>query len=152
MHTRKFILTIAGFIFFNMFLLHSYAETTGFEAVKLANAITSVKVAKAMLRDALIESDGCLVGSCFNNATTYICEIVAALDVKVSGVIIGEMTGDKPNFVISADDLRHMKELFAQCKPTNYQYWNYNSVLHVGYRPSEKSDAEIRKYLGIKRK
>ena len=135
MHTRKFILTIAGFIFFNMFLLHSYAETTGAEAVKLANSITSVKVAKSMLRDTLIESDDCPVGSCFNNATTYICEIVAALDVKVSGVIIGEMTGDKPNFVISTDDLRHMKELFAQCKPTNYQYWNYNTP-HSLYKKS----------------
>jgi len=152
MNTHKFIYTLVGFILINLLSLHSYAYTTGSTTEKLVKSITSVAVAKSKLRAALTGTDSCQVGSCINYYTTYICEIVAALDVKVNGAIIGDMTGSKPDFKISANDLRHMKKLFAQCKPTNYQYWNYNSVLHVGYSPSNKADAKIRKYLGVKRK
>lgn len=138
----------------NLFLLPLQSEAAGPESDTrtFVASFTSMAEVKSKLRDAFKTLDSCQIGSCFNYNTMLICEIVAALDVKINGVIIGAMSSDKPDFTISADDLRHMKHLFAQCKPTNYQYWNYDTVLHVGYRPSDKADIEIRNYLGIKSK
>lgn len=78
-----------------------------------------------------------------------ICEIVGALDVNMNGIIIGSMTSEGAKISLPANDLRMMKLLFAQCKPTNYQYWNYSSILHIGYQPSRAADVAIRRYLGV---
>ncbi|MFB1486961.1 MULTISPECIES: hypothetical protein [unclassified Thiocapsa] len=130
---------------------HSYAESRAESSDKLIASINSVEVAKNEIRSAMAESDNCPTGSCMDSWYTMICDIVAALDVNVAGKILDPytMTGGESKFAISSYDVRHMKEIFAQCKPTNYQYWNHGELLHVVYRPDEKSSLEIDEYLGI---
>lgn len=114
--------------------------------VKQYRTIATVKQA---LRTTFTELDACPSGSCENGNSMLICEIVAALDVNMNGIIIDSMTSESTKVTLPAQDLRMMKLLFAQCKPTNYQYWNYSSMLHVGYRPSQTADVSIRRYLGV---
>ena len=109
----------------------------------------TVAAAKQALRTTFTELDNCPSGSCENGNSMLICEIVAALDVNMNGIIIDSMTSESTKVTLPAKDLRMMKLLFAQCKPTNYQYWNYSSMLHVGYRPSHAADVSIRRYLGV---
>lgn len=117
---------------------------------KLVDSIKSVAQVKKELKQTLEALDQCGVGSCFNSTSTYICELVGALDVKVNGRIIGEMSGSNSNFPITASDLKLMKKIFSQCKPTNYQFWNWNTVLHVSYIPNTQVDRQIRAALGVK--
>ena len=126
----------------------SYAEAK--DPQEFVATVKSVADAKSKLRSAFVSLDRCQVGSCSNETSILICEIVGALDVKVDGQIVGAMSLGSETIGISPEDLRYMKELFAQCKPTNYQYWNYDRVLHVGYSPDDNADARIRKYLGLK--
>lgn len=104
---------------------------------------------KQALRATFEAMDNCGFGSCVNGNSMLICEIVAALDVNMNGIIIREIWSHGKHVSLPAKDLRMMKLLFAQCKPTNYQYWNYSSMLHVGYRPSHAADVSIRRYLGV---
>lgn len=119
---------------------------------KYVNSIQSVDQVKQQLRDAFESLDTCPSGSCVNTNTTEICELVGALDARLDSAITGTMTSPtpKPAFLISSGDLKLMKLIYAQCKPTNYQYWNYPTVLHVGYAPSKEANAKIRKALGVK--
>lgn len=138
---------------FTAFILLSIFSITGLteNLEEFVVSIKTVKVAKSELKSAFSTLDNCQVGSCANETSTLICDIVGALDVNFDGKIIGEMSGGETSKnSISANDLHYMKEIFSQCKPTNYQYWNYEKILHVGYRPTNKSDVKIRKYLGIK--
>ena len=109
----------------------------------------TVAATKQALRTTFTELDNCPSGSCMNGYSMQICEIVGALDVNMNGIIIGSMTSEGTKVTLPANDLRMMKLLFAQCKPTNYQYWNYSSILHIGYQPSRSADVSIRRYLGI---
>jgi hypothetical protein len=60
--------------------------------------------------------------------------MVAALDVKMNGLIIKEMKKlGKSGLPISENDLALMKQIFQQCNPTNYQYWQSPYLLHVIY-------------------
>ncbi|MBD2255840.1 hypothetical protein [Nostoc parmelioides] len=117
---------------------------------KLVDSIKSVAQVKKDLKQTLEALDRCGVGSCFNSTSTYICELVGALDVKVNGRIIGEMSGGNSSLPITASDLKLMKKIFSQCKPTNYQFWNWGNVLHVSYLPNTQVDRQIRAALGVK--
>ena len=122
-------------------------------------SIKSVAQVKKEIRAALTEN--CGTGHCWNSQATQICNAVAALDVKLDYAITGTtFTGPQPEAVPSESsgspmkaskaDLGLMKLIFSQCKPTNYQYWSFGSILHVIYAPTPKVDAEVRKRLGIK--
>lgn len=117
----------------------------------IVESIRSVEQAKQELRESFEDRDRCQVGSCWNTTSTTICELVAALDVQVNGQIVGGMTtvGSSGNIPISEADLKLMKLIFSQCKPTNYQYWNWSMMLHVVYAPSPEADQEIRQGLGL---
>lgn len=115
------------------------------------DSIRSVEQVKQQIRQTLETADSCSVGSCANSTATLICETVAALDVQVNGKIVGGMTsvGSDGNIPISNADLELMKLIFSQCKPTNYQYWNWPMVLHVWYVPSDEVDQQVRQILGV---
>ncbi|BAZ83605.1 hypothetical protein PN497_02550 [Sphaerospermopsis kisseleviana CS-549] len=116
---------------------------------KLVDSIQSVAQVKRQLKELFTNLNQCGTGGCFNMITTNICELVGALDVKLDGKIIGEMSGfSDTKLPISASDLKLMKKIFSQCKPTNYQYWKWETVLHVGYDPTPQIDKEIRAALG----
>jgi hypothetical protein len=116
---------------------------------KFVQQYKTVAQTKAALRATFEAMDNCGFGSCVNGNSMLICEIVAALDVNMNGIIIREMWSEGTKVTLPARDLRMLKLLFAQCKPTNYQYWNYDTMLHVGYRPSHAADVSIRRYLGV---
>lgn len=62
---------------------------------KLVDSIKSVAQVKKELKETFENLDQCSSGSCFNSASTYVCELVGALDVKMNGRIIGQMSGGK---------------------------------------------------------
>ena len=130
----------------------SAAADTSSDVEKFVKRVDSVATAKRELRKAFDALDECSVGSCYNAATISICELVGALDVNTNGAIVREMSIGEAVTSISGPDVRMMKDLYSQCRPTNYQYWNFDSVFHVGYRPTDQADAAIRKYLGVKAK
>ncbi len=109
----------------------------------------SVKAVKTSIRQALVEMEECGSGGCINNYSTEICNLVAALDTQVGGQIIGDNPSD-PTIKIIPEDLKLMKLIFSQCKPTNYYYWNLESILHVWYRPTAEVNSTVRKALGLK--
>jgi hypothetical protein len=113
------------------------------------NSIESVEQVKQELRQLFEWRDQCGTGSCFNSSSTGICETVAALDARVNGQIVGGMISDDSGLPISEEDLDLMRLIFEQCKPTNYQYWNWPMMLHVWYVPSEEVDNEIKNRLGL---
>jgi hypothetical protein len=140
------ILTITTVFTFSM-PNHVLAENEG---KKLVDSIQSVAQVKKELKQAFETLNQCNTGGCFNNTTTYICELVGALDVKVDGKIVERMSGGSDRKIpISTSDLKLMKKIFTQCKPTNYQYWNWETILHVTYSPTDKIDREIRSALGV---
>jgi hypothetical protein len=113
--------------------------------------ITSVEQVKEELAELIRSSDQCGVGSCFNASRTAVCNTVAMLDVQVNGQILNDMTsvGNPGKIAIAPKDLQLMRDIFSQCKPTTYQYWNYNSILHVYYVPTGAIDRSVRQALGI---
>ncbi|PZV06012.1 MAG: hypothetical protein DCF22_24300 [Leptolyngbya sp.] len=113
------------------------------------DSIKSVAQVKQQIREAMQNQDKCAVGSCSNSNRTAICEALGALDVQIDGKIVGQMSGAGGNIPISSSDLELMKLIFSQCKPSNYQYWNFDSVLHVLYSPTQQADVEIRKRLEL---
>lgn len=119
---------------------------------EFVDAIKSVATVKEYLRDLVAESRQCLSGSCWNMTGGAICSYVGALDLKVDDLITGTFKPEerKPEIPISEADILLMRLIFSQCKPTNYQYQNYPTVLHVIYEPSKKMGAQIAKALGVK--
>ncbi len=148
-HRSAFFLL--AFAHIQMAALPAHAENREESIETFIASIDSVEVAKTEIRNALAESDNCRHGSCVSFYFTEVCNIVAALDVNVAGKILEErtMTGGESKFAISSSDVRSMRQIFEQCKPTNYQYWNHDELIHVEYSPDEKSSVEIDKYLGI---
>lgn len=118
------------------------------------DSIKSVAQVKQGIREALTEAEQCGTGHCWNVHATRVCDLVAALDVNVDYQITGtfESTHPKPSIKIADTDLKLMKLIFSQCKPSNYQYWSFGQILHVYYAPSSKVNAEVNKQLGIKPK
>lgn len=118
---------------------------------KIVDSIQSVEQVKRDIARLITTVDNCRVGSCFNFSSTAICELVAALDVQVNGQIVGEMisVGSEGKIPISQNDLALMRDIFSQCKPTNYQYWNFESMLHVYYVPKPAIDQKVRQALGL---
>lgn len=114
-----------------------------------ADNATSAGKVKKDLREALKALDEYPSGSCINNFASEICNLVAGLDTRVGGKIL-EDNPSEPNIAISAADLKLMKLIFSQCKPTNYYFWNMDSILHVWYRPSREIDASVRQSLGLR--
>ncbi len=113
-------------------------------------SIQSVAQVKTAIASALTQLDQCAVGSCVNAATTAICEQIGMLDIRVDGKIFSGGTGWTDVILpISPADLNLMKQIFSQCQPTNYQYWNWGMVLHVAYQPTCAIDQSIRKALGV---
>jgi hypothetical protein len=121
------------------------------EQKELLKSITSVAAAKHAIRESLATAERAASGAGLNFAYTQVCEIVAALDINTGYAITGTMTGGKSadTVAISAADRKAMRLIFDQCRPTNYQYWNFDNLLHVTYSPSRKASDIIYKYLGI---
>lgn len=116
-------------------------------------SIKSVAEVKEIIKELLVNRDQCRVGSCFNFTSTAICSQVGMLDIRVDGKIFSGGTGWTDSVLpISKSDLDLMQLIFSQCKPTNYQYWNWGVMLHVWYDPSCQVDQKIRARLGITRK
>lgn len=114
------------------------------------NSIQSVEQIKQEIRETLQQRDQCGVGSCYNFTSTSICAAVGALDIRVDGKILEEGSGWSDQILpISDSDLALMRQIFAQCKPSNYQYWNFGTMLHVLYSPTPEADAAIRQQLGL---
>lgn len=112
--------------------------------------IQSVEQVKTEIRGLLVARDQCRVGSCHNNTSTSICEQIGMLDIRVDGKIFSGNTGWTDTVLpIAAADLALMKRIFSQCKPTNYQYWNWGAMLHVAYIPDCAIDQLIRKSFGL---
>ena len=120
-------------------------------------SIKSVDDVKRRIRDALDED---CTGACVDVNASEICDLVAALDVRVDYQITGSFTSvdrktgiakPQPTIPVSQSDIKLMKLIFSQCKPTNYQYWKFDRLLHVVYTPSTKEiAATIRKAVGAK--
>ena len=128
------------------------AQGTGTELEKFVASIKSMNQVKAELKQHL--SEVCGTGTCFNNNATAVCAYVGALDERLNNLITNTNPKftPKPELPISESDLRLMKRIWRQCKPSSYQYWNYGQMLHVIYDPNPKEDAEIRRALGIREK
>lgn len=118
---------------------------------QLVNSIRSVEQVKEDLKNTFQRRDECPGGSCWNSTSSAICATVAALDVQVNGQILNDMilNDSEGNIPINQADLDLMKLIFSQCKPTNYQYWNWPMMLHVVYAPSDEADEQIRRGLGL---
>lgn len=128
------------------------SATAGEAAVRaFVDSIKSVAQVKQGIREALTEAEQCGTGHCWNFHASQICDLTAALDVRVGYAITGTFENAKRSIQISDADLRLMKLIFSQCKPSNYQYWNYSQLLHVIYDPSPKVAAQVNKLLGIKK-
>ncbi len=136
--------------FFLLFLFAtSFAVADEARVKYFINSIQSVEQVKQDIRNSIIEE--CGAGHCWNTNATHVCDLVAGLDVKVGYAITGTIENEKPSISISKVDLKLMKLIFSQCKPTNYQYWSFGRILHVVYDPSPKIAAEVNKRLGIKK-
>ena len=123
-------------IFFILFITVPVAITLGTtnnnkDYDKQLKEIKSMTQVKAEILDMLKFREKCEVGSCWNVSSTSICDYIALVDVKVSGDIMQQMTGFPKTLKMSKSELELMKKLFSYCKPTNYQYWNYDHALHV---------------------
>ncbi len=118
---------------------------------QFVDSVKSVKQVKKEIALLIQAVDNCAVGSCFNFNSTAICEWVGALDTQVNGQIVGGITsvGSLGKISISPSDLDLMRDIFSQCKPTNYQYWNFESILHVYYVPKPEIDQKVRQALGL---
>ncbi len=112
------------------------------------DSIKSVTQVKKEIQDSLTEE--CGSGHCWNLNATRVCDLTAGLDVKVGYRITGTFENSASELHISDSDLKLMKLIFSQCKPTNYQFWSYGRILHVHYDPSPKVKAQVNKLLGIK--
>jgi hypothetical protein len=119
---------------------------------EFVDAIKSVATVKEYLRDLVTENRQCLSGGCWNMTAGLICSYVGALDVKVDNLITGTFQPEerRPKIPISEAETLLMRLIFSQCKPTNYQYLNYPTVLHVVYEPNKEIGAQIAKALGVK--
>lgn len=117
---------------------------------KQVESIQSVEQVKDEIRQLMKFRDQCNVGSCWNSTSTSICSAVGALDIRVDGKIFSSATGWTDEVLpISQTDLNLMKQIFSQCKPSNYQYWNFGQILHVLYNPTPEADQQIRRTLGL---
>ena len=117
---------------------------------KEINAIQSVAQVKTRIKDLFAVRDKCAVGSCHNYASTSICSEVGMLDVRVGGKIMNEAkSSDSASLPVSEADLSLMRRVFSQCKPSNYQYWNWDTVLHVVYSPTCAEDQKIRQQFDL---
>jgi hypothetical protein len=141
----KKIKLIFAVLLITLFSFNTHAENEYVR--KFVATINSVEKAKAELRTAFLGLDSCQDGSCFSEVSMYICDIVAALDVNANGQIFSGWRTGYYTIAIPANDLVFMRNVFAQCKPTNYQYWIYPLVLHVVYNPDGEQNAAIREYL-----
>lgn len=143
----------SAIFFFCIFLTSSVASAASNNGEKsiqiIIDSIKSVEQVKTVIRESL--SEECGTGHCWNFHASQICDLTAALDVRVGYAITGAYVNAKRSIQISDADLRLMKLIFSQCKPSNYQYWNYSQLLHVIYDPSPKVAAQVNKLLGIKK-
>lgn len=139
-------------ILFAALLLSTSAHAGETPVQSFINSIKSVEQVKQEIRDSLTVE--CGSGHCWNVHSTRICDLTAALDVKVGYRITDtftfESTRKQESIQISAVDLKLMKLIFSQCKPSNYQYWNFGQILHVQYIPSDKVSAKVNRLLGVK--
>jgi hypothetical protein len=120
------------------------------QSERFVDSVRSVAQAKEYIRDSIRAQDLCASGSCVNTNATEVCAYVAAIDVQAGGVITDSRgTAGSSKLRLVGGDLRLFRLLWAQCKPTTYQYWNFPSVLHVWYEPTAAADKQIRGELGI---
>ncbi|MDD2721812.1 MAG: hypothetical protein PHH47_10955 [Gallionella sp.] len=117
---------------------------------ELIKRVVTIAQAKERLRSSFRQMDRCPSGSCQNGTSTHICEVIGALDSNIDGAIIdGALASHAASKWADRKDIRMMQLIYRQCKPTNYQYWAYERVLHVAYQPEKLADAKIRRYLGV---
>jgi hypothetical protein len=148
---KKFATTIISLVLITILPKEMPAVAQQRDLRQFVDSVKSVEQVKRDIARLISTVDNCGVGSCFNFNSTAICELVAALDVQVNGQIVGGMTsvGSQGKIPISKSDLSLMRDIFSQCKPTNYQYWNFESMLHVYYAPKPELDQKVRQALGL---
>jgi hypothetical protein len=102
---------------------------------EFVESIESVNQVKVDILFAL-EDQHCMTASCINFNAGRICSLIGALDIHLDNEITSaHKTNFKPKLEISKSDLSLFKDLWTQCIPTNDQYWNYPTLLHVIYAP-----------------
>ncbi len=133
----------------SLLFFNTVTSANDFAVNAFIDSIKSADQVKASIRDSILEE--CGSGHCWNINASRICDLVAGLDVKVGYAITGNFENEKASIQISNIDLKLMKLIFSQCKPSNYQFWSFGRILHVVYDPSPKIAAEVNKRLGIKK-
>jgi hypothetical protein len=138
-------------IFIHSAIILTGSAIAGETSVQIfVNSINSVNQVKLEIKEAL--SAECDNGSCWNWNASRVCNLTAGLDVRTGYLITRTYLNDpaSTDIPIADSDLRLMRLIFSQCKPTTYQYTSTGQILHVVYEPSPKKNAEIRKLLGLK--
>ena len=120
---------------------------------KFIKQFDSAKKSKQLILESFNDLSQCAVGSCANDRATHICEQIAAVDIQTDYQISNSFTGQRSGaFTLNRADLALFKDLYASCRPTNYQYWNYDSLFHVGYAGDpEKAAAKLKQSLRLKK-
>ncbi len=109
-------------------------------------SIQSIGDAKSRLYHRL--SAQCSSGVCVDNNASEVCNVVAALDVRVGGVIASPgQPAPSSALSITASDLQLMRRIWRHCKPSSWGYWNRSFLLRVTYQGGEKEVAEVSSLL-----
>ena len=106
---------------------------------------SSSKKSKQMILESFKSLQGCPSGSCDNLFRTTICEQIAAVDIQTGYQISGEMSGVERKFKLNQSDEALFKKLFSSCRPSSYQFWQFDSLLHVIYTGSGTSEINLLK-------
>lgn len=115
----------------------------------MVKSITSTQASKERIKNHMDNLKTCGTGLCLHENSVAICEIIGALDVHTGGAILNPAHRYEASIKIAPQDLRGMQLIYSQCRPSNYQYWNSESVLRVAYNPHKDKEQSIAKYLEI---
>ncbi|AGY58542.1 hypothetical protein [Gloeobacter kilaueensis] len=132
----------------------AFSQAT-FQPVKPEEAVGSIlslKQFKRQMRTLFSRRNDCQDAPCLNAIGTQICEALGALDVRIAGQLTGQPTGgtNLPTLSIAQGDLSLMRLIYSQCRPTNAQYWQFASVLHVSYQPQPAIDSQVQRAFGLR--
>ena len=142
---KKLWCLIGGFVLLSV-SSNSYADES--EQTQFIQQFNSAKKSKILILESFDSLQQCGVGSCDNAYRTDICEQVAAVDIQTGYQITGDVGGADVKFKLHSSDLALFKDLYASCKPTSYQYWNFDSLFHVVYNSdAEKAVDNLKKSL-----
>lgn len=127
-------------------LLSSFGASADADA--LVKSIKSVEAVKKEVKAAIFSQ--CGTGGCADSEAEDICDFAAALDVKVGYQISKSQAAHgspKSELPIKAKDLELFQLIYSQCRPSSYQYWNRDRMLHVVYDPTPEVASRVREAL-----